>query len=185
MKRILFSTLIALGLVLTGCPYEGPVELNTYEESTKIDKGLIGEWVSYHEDGSRDELTVTKAAKTVFHVEHDIYDSKKRKTDDFYYRVYGTDIEGTIVMNVENKEGKYMFFRYAWTGKNLFYLETIKGEFMEENFKVEEVTTKNLREFITNNMNKPEMFDDKMEFYRKGSPEHEKVKMYMKSSGFK
>ena len=55
---------------------------------------------------------------------------------------------------------------------------------MEKKFKVDTVTTENLRAFITENVNKEAMYGDKLEFYRKGSPEYDKVRMFMRKSGF-
>ena len=166
------------------CPYEADVEISTYEESTKIDKKLIDKWVSFNEEGGRIELVISKLEKNVLQVSHKQFDAKNRQETKENYRVYGAKIGEYIIFNIERKDGKYLFAKYAWTGKNEFYLELIDGEYMEENFKEDTVTTKNLNAFITENVHKTKLCGDKLEFYRKDSPEYTKVKMFMKKSGF-
>jgi len=185
MKKLLYITLAVLGLFFMACPYESEVELNTYENSLKIDKSLLGEWVAYHEDGSKEELVIEKLNKTVGHIKHRQFNSKKQLEASFSYRIYSTDLDGITILNIENtKEAKYMFAKYAWTGKHTFDLQTIKNEFIENNFKVDSVTTKNLRSFLIDNVNKEALYDEKIEFYRKNSPDHNMVKAYMRKSGF-
>ncbi|GAB4256367.1 MAG: hypothetical protein Kow0079_13450 [Vicingaceae bacterium] len=166
------------------CPYESPVELVTYEAADKIDKDLLGDWVTYHKDGSKEELTLTKATKTVYHVYHDEYGPKNKKKASNYYRAYLTSINDIPIFNVESKDGKYYFFNYAWTGKNTFYIQAVNNDYVEENFKVDSVTTANLKKFLEDNIQKAELFDEKIEFIRKNSPEDELQKAYFRKSGF-
>jgi hypothetical protein len=185
MKKIFYITLIIIGFTLMGCPYEADIELNTYEESIKIDKKLLGQWVAFHEDGSREELSLIKAARSVFDVSHKQFGKNNKFEGKFKYRAYPTEIGGFVVFNIEKlDEGKYLFAKYGWTGKNEFYLQAVNDDFVTENFKVDSVTTKNLRTFITENINNEELYDPKLEFYRKDSPEYHKVRMFMKKSGF-
>jgi len=88
------------------------------------------------------------------------------------------------LFNIEREDGKYLFSKYDWTSKNEFYMEFIDADYMKANFKDTEVTTKNLRAFITENINKKELFGDKMKFYRKNSPEYYKVFTLMQKSRF-
>lgn len=184
MKTLLYTTIIAIGLILMACPYEGEVEISTYEEATKIDKKIIDKWVSFNEDGGRIELDISKLGKNVLDVSHKQFDVKNRQESKENYRVYGTEIGEHTIFNIEMKNGKYLFSEYAWTGKNELYLELIDAEFMEENFKEDNVTTKKLNEFLTKNIHKKELFGDKLEFYRKDSPEYNKVRTFMRKSGF-
>ena len=185
MKKLLYGSIIVIGLALMACPYEGKVELNTYEESLKLDKKLIDEWVSFNEEGGREELTLSKLDKGVFQVYHKQYGKNNKLDSRESYRAYATEIGGFGIFNIELKdEKKFLYSKYGWTGKNEFYIQFINGEYMDNNFKVDSVTTENLRAFITENVNEEEMYDDRIEFYRKYSPEYEKVRMFMKKSGF-
>ena len=167
------------------CPYEGEVELSTYEESVKIDKKLIDDWVSFNEEGGREELSITKLARSVFQVYHKQYGKGNKLESRESYRVYGSEVGAYDIFSVETKdEGKYLYSKYGWTGKNEFYVQFVNADYMEANFKEDSVTTENLRAFITENVNSEKMYGDKIEFYRKGSPEYEKVRMFMRKSGF-
>ena len=185
MKNLLYLTLCSIGLILMACPYEGQVELNTYEESLKLDKKLIDEWVSFDEEGGREELLIEKGAKSVLFVLRRRFSKGNKFQEKNKYRVYATEVAGYDIFNIERQEeNQFLYAKYGWTGKNEFYIQFIAEEYMEKNFKVDSVTTENLRAFITENVNKEEMYDDKLEFYRKASPEYEKVKMFMRKSGF-
>jgi hypothetical protein len=186
MKKLLYLSLVAISLFLMACPYEGSVELSTYEESYKIDKKLIGEWVAFHEEGGREELVMEKLAKSksVFTVYHKQFGAKNNLREKFKYRVYATGIGGYDIFNIKNKENEFLYCKYGWTGKNEFYIQFIDADFVKNNFKVDSVTTENFNAFVTENVNKEDMYDDKLEFYRKNSPEYEKVRMFMRKSGF-
>lgn len=185
MKKVLYTVFIGISLVLMACPYEGEVELNTYEESVKIDKKLIDDWVSFNEKGGREELSITKLARSVFQVYHKQFGKGDNLESRESYRVYGSKVGDYDIFTIETKdEGRYLYSKYGWTGKNEFYLQFIDKDYMDSNFKVDSVTTENLRAFITENVNSEKMYGDKIEFYRKDSPEYHKVKIYMKKSGF-
>lgn len=181
---LLYTTIIVLGLTLMACPYEADVEINTYEESVKADKKLFGHWVSFNEEGGRTELMISKLEKSVLQVYHKQFNSSNKQDTKESYRVYGSEVGEYTIFNIERKDGKYLFAKYAWTGKDEFYIELVDGEYMDENFKETEVNTKNLRAFITEHVNKKEMFGDRLEFYRKDSPEYHKVRTFMQKSGF-
>lgn len=185
MKKLVFYSLFALSILFYGCPYQGDVELNTYEESLKADKNLLDVWVSFKEDKSRTELMIEKLAKTVVNINYKEYDTNGRFKSKDKYRGYATDLGGFTVFNLENKSGKYMYCKFSWIGKNEFNIQTINEDFVMDNLKPNENTgTKELREFLLANANEDDMYDEKIEFYRKDSPEYEKVKIYMQKSGF-
>jgi hypothetical protein len=176
--------LIIFSFILTGCPYQSDVELNTYEESLKVDKNLIDNWVAYHEDFSREELSVEKLAKSVIGITHKEFDDKGRMKGNNKFRAYATEIDAITVFNIETYNGKYMFLKYGWTGKNEFYVQAVNSNYVETNLKSDSLTTDELRTFFSKNVNQEKMYEEKLEFYRKDSPEHLKVKMFMKKSGF-
>lgn len=184
MKKFLPILIILLSIVFYGCPYQTTVELCTYEEALKIDKGLEGNWVAFHQDGSKDELLFEKIAKSVMSVTHKELDKNDRSKGINKYRVYATNLNGEILYNIETKEGKYLFSKYGWTSKNEFYIQTINEDYMAKNFTPDTVTTEILKSFLFDKANRNEIYDEKVEFYRKDSPEYVKVKMYMKKSGF-
>lgn len=184
MKKIFYTLFVSLGLLLSGCPYQSDVEISTYEESLKVDKDLIGEWVAFHEDGAREELNIEKLAKSVLGVNHKEIDNNSRFKGSNKFRAYAIELGGIPIFNIETKEGKYLFLKYGWTGKNEFYIQAVKDDFVNQNFSPEEVTKDNLKSFLTENINQEKMFEEKLEFYRKDSPEYQKVKMFMKKSGF-
>jgi len=183
MRKLLYATLASLSLILIACPYEGEVHLNTYEESIKPDKQLIDAWVAYNSEGGREELMIEKGAKTVLFVYHKQFE-KNKLIGNFKYRIYATDIGGKTIYNIENAEGKYIYATLEWTSKNEFNIEFLENDFMDTNFKPDTISTESLRTFLTENISKDGLFSDKLEFYRKYSPEYEKVRMFMQKSGF-
>ena len=184
MKKLNYVIILCISFVLLGCPYQSDVEINTYEESLKVDKNLIGNWVAFHDDGSKEELIIEKIAKSVISVLHKELDENGRYKGSNKFRAYGTELNGITIFNIETKEAKYMFLKYAWTGKNVFYMQAVAEDYVSNNFTPDSVTTDNLRSFLKSNVNNEDMYEDKVEFYRKDSPEYNKVRMYMKKSGF-
>lgn len=184
MNKLTSIAILAIALTLMACPYEGPVELNNYAQSTKLDKKLLSQWVAFHGDGGREELMLEKGDKTVIKVNHRQYNAKNKITDRQKYRAYGTSIKGVALLNIEATNGNYLYGKYSWAGKNEFKVQFIDADFMEENLKLDSVTTKTLRAFIGDNINKEGMFGEELLFYKKGSPEYEKILIYRKKSGF-
>ncbi len=185
MKLFVYPLLIVISLLLMGCPYQGEVELCTYEEALKVDKDLVGDWVAFHENGAREEVSLEKIAKSVLSVSHREYNEKSQLKNTYKYRIYATMMGGEIIFTVENKDGKYMYSKYAWMGKNVFYIQTVNQDYMDANFAPNDPKDKDeLIAYFKENITKEKMFDEKLEFYRKDSPEYEKVKVFMKKSGF-
>ena len=117
--------LVTLSFILMGCPYQSEVELNTYEESLKVDKNLIDNWVAYHDDFSREELSIEKLAKSVVGIVHKEFDANGRLKGSNKFRAYATEINAITIFNIESKEHGYMFLKYGWTGKNEFYIQVV------------------------------------------------------------
>lgn len=184
MKKLLYISLIAISVVLMACPYDGEVELCTYEEALKADKKLLDIWVAFNEDGSRDEVLIEKGNKAVLFVSHKHFGDNKKLEYLKKYRSYSTDINGFSFITVEKEDNTYNYCKYAWTSKNEIYIQFVDKSYMENNFKSDSVDTKVMREFLGEHANKDKLFTSKMEFYRKYSPEYEKVKIFMRKSGF-
>ena len=185
MKRLLYTTLIVFSLVLMACPYEGTVELTTYEDALKFDKVFLGEWVAYNQEGGKDELVIEKGNKNVLFVSHKFYE-KNKLNQRTKYRAYATEVGSVALFTLESDDNKYKYCKYEITGKNEFNVQFIDADYMEVNFNPEEeVTTKVLKEFLTEHINDEGIFTEKMEYYRKHSPEYEKVRRYMQQNGFK
>ena len=184
MRTLLFFTFITIGIIFSGCPYESDIAIITPAEALKLDKELKGEWVAFHEDGAKEELNFIKIDKVIYQVTHKQFAPNNKLKGNFKYQVYSADLDGAILFNIKNKDGKFMFSKYGWTGKNEFYLQGVNKKFVTTNFKTDTVNTRNLREFLSENINDGKMYEEKLEFYRKYSPEYEKVKIYLHKSGF-
>ena len=184
MKRLIHLSLVIIGLTLIGCPYEASVEICTYEEAVKSDKKLLDEWVSFNEEGGRQELSISKLEKSVLQVYHKQFGKNNKLESRESYRVYACEVGEYDIFNIEKEDGKYSFCKYGWTGKNEIYIQYINKDFMINKFKEDSITSSNLKSFITQNVNNEKMYSNKIEFYRKHSIEYEKVRMFMKKSGF-
>lgn len=184
MKKLLYISLIAMSVILMACPYDGEVELCTYDEALKTDKKLLDIWVAFNEEGGRDEVLIEKGNKAVLIISRKNYKKGNKLNSLEKYRAYPTEINNEMIFTIEKEDGKYHYCKYAWTSKNEFNMQFIDESFMENNFKPDSITTKNTIEFLSNNLNKEELFTEKMEFYRKYSHEYQKVKIFMQKSGF-
>ncbi|MFH1319212.1 MAG: hypothetical protein ABII90_00975 [Bacteroidota bacterium] len=175
MRNLLYLILTAVYLCLTACPYDSNVPLNTYEESLKINKKLIGKWAAIHPDSSFDELYITKAAKTVLRVQHNAYNENGVKVENNYYRAFSIEINGVKIMNIEKHDGKYNFYKYKWVSDDEFVLQSIADTYIEENYKdAKNAKSKELREFIEKNIDQPKMFEEEIRFYKEGSEKYNK-----------
>lgn len=184
MKKLLYISLIAISTILMACPYEGEVKLCTYDEALKVDKKLLDIWVAFNEGGGRDEVLIEKGNKAVLLVSHKSYEKGNKLNELQKYRAFSTQINEEMIFTIEDEDGKYIYSKYAWTSKNEFYIQFVDDTFIENNFKEDSVTTKNFVDFLSNNIKTEELFTEKMEFYRKYSPEYHKVKIFMQKSGF-
>ena len=184
--KILKTALITLftAIVLIGCPYQSEVALTDYENAEKFEKNLLGEWVAYHENGNRDELTISKLNTKVMDVRSKTFDASGRAKEVYGFRVFGAKVLDQVIYNFENKEVGYMFGKINWENKNVFSLQFVNENFATEKLAADSITQKELTNFFTENITEEKMFDNALEFYRKNSPEHEKIKIYLKKSGF-
>lgn len=166
------------------CPYNGEVKLCTYDEALKTDKKLLDIWVSYKKDGGREEMLIEKGNKSVLLISRKSYEKGNKFTSLEKYRAFATEIGGQEIYTIEKDDGKYHYCKYNWSSKNEFNLQFVDEAFMENNFKTDTVTTINTVDFLSKNLNNENLFSQKMGFYRKYSPEYQKVKIFMQKSGF-
>ncbi|KJS05846.1 MAG: hypothetical protein VR77_07280 [Flavobacteriales bacterium BRH_c54] len=184
-NRFKFYVLAVLfAFVIVGCPYQSEVALTDYENAEKFEKNLLGEWVAFHENGERDELTISKLNTKVMDVRSKKFDASGRVKEASNYRVFGTEIKETLIYNIENKDIGFMFGKVSWESKNVFNLQYVDEKLATEKLTSDSITQKELTNFFTENITEEKMFNNPLEFYRKNSPEHEKIKVYLKKSGF-
>jgi len=184
MRFLTLFVLFLIGIIFTACPYESDIAITTSKSALKIEPSFKGEWVAYHEDGAKEELQIIKVDKTTYGVLHKHFAPKNKLKANYKYTVHFTSINQTKILNIKNKAGKFLFSKYNWEGKNIFTLESINADFMNTNFKADTVSTVSLRNFLSENISNEKLYDEGLEFYRKYSPEYEKVRMYLNRSGF-
>lgn len=184
-NRFKFYVLTVLfALIIVGCPYQSEVALTDYENAEKFEKNLLGEWVAFHENGDRDELTISKLNTKVMDVRSKKFDASGRVKEANAYRVFGTKIKDVLVYNIENKDIGFVFGKVNWESKNVFNFQYVDEKLATQKLISDSITQKELTNFFIENITEEKMFDNPLEFYRKNSPEHEKIKVYLKKSGF-
>lgn len=184
-NRFKFYVLAVLfALIIVGCPYQSEVALTDYENAEKFEKNLLGEWVAFHENGDRDELTISKLNTKVMDVRSKKFDASGRVKEANAYRVFGTKIKDVVVYNIENKDIGFIFGKVNWESKNVFNFQYVDEKLAAQKLTSDSITQQELTNFFTENITEEKMFDKPLEFYRKNSPEHEKIKVYLKKSGF-
>ena len=184
-NRFKFYVLTVLfALIIVGCPYQSEVALTDYENAEKFEKNLLGEWVAFHENGDRDEMTISKLNTKVMDVRSKKFDASGRVKEANAYRVFGTKIKDVVVYNIENKDIGFIFGKVNWESKNVFNFQYVDEKLATEKLTSDSITQKELTDFFTENITEEKMFNNPLEFYRKNSPEHEKIKVYLKKSGF-
>lgn len=184
-NRFKFYMLTVLfALIIVGCPYQSEVALTDYEHAEKFEKNLLGEWVAFHENGDRDEMTISKLNTKVMDVRSKKFDASGRVKEANTYRVFGTKIKDVVVYNIENKDIGFIFGKVNWESKNVFNFQYVDEKLAAEKLTSDSITQKELAAFFNEHITEEKMFDNSLEFYRKYSPEHEKIKVYLKKSGF-
>jgi len=178
-SRFKFYVLAVLfALIIVGCPYQSEVALTDYENAEKFEKNLLGEWIAFHENGDRDELTISKLNTKVMDVRSKKFDASGRVKEANAYRVFGTKIKDVVVYNIENKDIGFIFGKVNWESKNVFNFQYVDEKLAAQKLTSDSITQKELTNFFTENITEEKMFDKPLEFYRKNSPEHEKNKAY-------
>lgn len=178
MKRVLFALTISLILLLlTACPYDSKIALNTYEESLKLKKALYGDWTCFNGDGSKEEVQIGKGMKQVYNIRHNAYDNLNKKGEYNYYRGFMTVIKEVEILNLERKDGNYNFYKYELKSPDELHVLAIGEEYVKGNYKkAEGPDLESLRAFIESNVSEPDMFEEPMRFFRNGSEAFKKNK---------
>ena len=117
------------------------------------------------------------------------FDSSVIVKEDNAYRFFCKKIKDIVVYNIENKDIGFVFGKVNWESKNVFNFQYVDEKLAAEKLAAEKLTSdsitqKELTNFFTENITEEKMFNNPLEFYRKNSPEHEKIKVYLKKSGF-
>ncbi len=164
-------------LLLTACPYDSQIGLNTYEESLKLDKAFFGEWTCFNEDGSKEEIQIEKGMKQVYNIRHNSYDVVNKKSEYNYYRGFMTIIKGMEILNLEKKDGNFNFYKYELKGPDELHLFAIGEDFVKNNYdKAETPDLKSLRAFIELHLAETGLFEEPMRFVKNGSKTFNKYK---------
>jgi hypothetical protein len=104
LKPRLIFPLIALAVLLGGCPYESKVPLDN--PSVKINPALLGKWEA---KSSSDNYNVTKADE----YNYKIVEKKKDSKEAAVYKGYLSNVDGDVFLNLyeaKNDEEKKFFF---------------------------------------------------------------------------
>ncbi|HHZ64633.1 MAG TPA: hypothetical protein EYN51_03895 [Flavobacteriales bacterium] len=167
ITKLRSTILVAAMFLLAACPYDSKVELNTYEESLPIEKKYYGNYTVVNEDGSKEEIEITKGESKFYNIRHNSIDEDGKKLEYQYYRGYVTEIKGVQIVNVEKKDGNYNFYKFNLKSDNELVLIAIEDEFMKENYPgYKQPKTAELRAFIESNMENAKMFDAPLNFAR-------------------
>jgi len=171
MRAILLSLSIGLLLILlTACPYDSGIGLNTYDESLKLDKKFYGDWTCFNEGGSREEIQIEKGMKKVYNIRHNSYDNVNKKGEYNYYRGFMTIIKNVEILNLEKKDGNFNFYKYELRSPDELNVYAIGEEYVKTNYeKAEKPDVKSLRSFIESHMSEAGLFEDPMHFFKNGS----------------
>ena len=167
MNKLTYLLAFATVLVLTACPYDSKVELNTYEESLPIEKRYYGNYTVVNEDGSKEEVEISKGESKFYNIRHNSIDEDGKKLEYQYYRGYVTEIKGVHIVNVEKKDGNYNFYKFNLRSENELVLEAVEDEFMKANYPgYKQPKTIELRAFIESNISNEKMYDAPLVFTR-------------------
>ena len=167
INKLKSIALVATLFLLVACPYNSKVELNTYEESLPIEKRYYGNYTMVNEDGSKDEIEITKGESKFYNIRHNSIDEDGKKLEYQYYRGYVTEIKGVHIVNVEKKDGNYNFYKFNLKTDNELVLIAVEDEFMKESYPgYKEPKTPELRAFIESNIDNAKMFGDPLKFSR-------------------
>lgn len=173
-----------LPILFLACPYQAEIALTNYENAIKYDKNMLGEWVAFHENGNKDELIISKLNNKVMQVSLKSYDKTNRVKDASDFRAFGAALGDEIFYNLESKDGFFVFAKLNWESKNEFTVQFIENEFAKQKITSDSLTVSELASFIKEHQSNEKFFEAPLDFYRKYSPEYEKIRIYMKKSGF-
>lgn len=143
MKNIIAAiSLVVLGFMLQGCPFESAVPID--QPSIKINPALLGTWFS-RDDGGNKHYEVTQK---------DAYHYSIRETDgsqDNFYEAYLSDVSGASFINLralqQDSDKNFVFYKLTTPSSNELTLSEITDN-VDEVFS----SSADLKKFIKSNM---------------------------------
>lgn len=145
MKRhLLYSGLIALWLLLPGCPYESKVPIDP--PSVKINNALLGSW--FDQSNKNAVYHISKQDEYGYHVV--VTDAEKDEHE--IYHAYTSLVKGTTFLNITKEQpGKtpsaYLLYKLEVMGDQKITLSEVT-ENIDETF----ATSSELKKYIGANM---------------------------------
>lgn len=150
-----FLTLIALAILLAGCPYSSTIPLG--EATIKIADSYIGTWEKMNSDGEKVEVKRT-GPNTM-----DIIQNGSDNSQTIYH-AHLTDIAGTTFMNVkeDGEFSNYLLYKIEKEGD--FKIKMVEvTPYIRETFE----TSAELRTFVEKNMQHSFFFTNEESTYYK------------------
>ncbi|HMO32748.1 MAG TPA: hypothetical protein PKE63_00650 [Lacibacter sp.] len=154
--------LLSAAVLLTGCPYESEVPIDT--PSVKYPAGLLGKWEP--KSSSDNLMIITKKSDFIFHI---VKTKKEAKADDTpeEYDAYMSDVGGLKFLNLtESKQDEWSTKKYylykmelATSGARL----TLSP--VTENIREKFTDSKELKAFIQKHMHLSFFYDKEDEVY--------------------
>lgn len=139
------AVLASMTLLLTACPYKSKVPITPAEE--KIDKNLLGEWMSLSElDYSYPTYyKIEKFDKFKYDVAEMIFNTTDSVYNETRYFMHASTVGGKKFMNVENTTDNdgYYLYRLDMEGEDRFTLIEV-SENIDEQF----TTSADLKKFV-------------------------------------
>jgi len=162
-KCVRFFCLAMLVLSLFGCPYQSDVPLAPGEKA-KIDTTLIGEWLFFFEGEEQEaENADNRMSITAFN-EHEYVIAGQEDGKIELSRAFVTEVAGHRFLNVQEikdfgaERGKYSLVEYQADGSDSVILRIVEDTLFNDPVN----TSRKLHKFIRKNINKEELFGDRM-----------------------
>ncbi len=174
MKKYFSLLLLALCVIFYGCPYESAAPLGD-KTASKYNKQLDGIWWHFNnEDGTKMQLVVEKADKQTASVKSKMYAADGTQDDSQLFRAYNTTVNGVEIMNVENRESKFIFYMVQAEGKDEMVIAAIGEDFVKANLAdYKNASSAQLLKFVQDNISNAKLFEQEMHFFKKDSKLYE------------
>ena len=162
-KTLIFIPLIAMIVLLTGCPYHSKIPLSKLPD-TSIDKSLLGIWTAVikKEDADSVEMRVYEFNEKEYYINIKAVSGAKIETD--RYRVFISSVGTIRLLNVEDLEqkGDFNFFRYQLDG------DTLKVAMVSDvSIKEQYTSPKAMSKAFAEKINDKDFFENELVFVKK------------------
>jgi len=158
-----FFCLAMLVLSLCGCPYQSDVPLAPSEKA-RIDTTLIGEWLFFSEGEEQEAHNAdTRMSITAFN-EHEYVIAGQEDGEIELSRAFVMEVAGHRFLNVQEikdygaERGKYSLVEYQADGSDTVTLRVVEDTLFNDPVN----SSRKLHKFIRKNINKEELFGDRM-----------------------